>query len=624
MSIIKILPDNLINKIAAGEVVNRPYSVLKELVENSVDAKSSEIIVKIQNGGKDLLEISDNGNGMSKNDLILAFERHATSKIKDYSDLENISTMGFRGEALPSIAAVSKVRCSSRPVSASEEEANVIEIIGGKILNVKPIAITNSTTMSIEKIFYNVPARRKFLKDGKTEYRYIYTYLKKAALAYPEMSFKFFSDNRQVFEYEKDNLKNRIKDVFKEVPEDALLEVNYQSDNYHLTGFVGKKELARRTRDNQYLFINNRPVENKVINYAIFQAFKGLIESGYYPFFVLHLTMPVNEVDVNIHPNKLEVKFQNENLIRMLVKNSITEVLAGQTSLVSFGLNDYKDNQSTAEKEFYGQTKVNRAGLNAAENENKQINKTIGKDKELFSYEDKSASDYAKLEITNSVEKLQIEEEKQEDLFLRREKSGVDLLRLGREQVVTESVWQLHNKYIILESESGMMIIDQHVAQERILYEKALSWMSESKNQSQILLFPVRIELSPEDSFIYQDIAEHLAKLGYTISHFGGQSYVIEGIPAGVKNGEEVADLKAILDYYKKYREEKMGVMDSLAASYACKRSIKAGQNLQRSEMLELINQLFLCKFPHVCPHGRPVIINITVKDLDKRFMRSN
>lgn len=615
MSIIKILPDNLINKIAAGEVVNRPFSVIKELIENSVDAKSSEILVKIEKGGKDYIEISDNGKGMNKNDLILAFERHATSKIKNYNDLENIATMGFRGEALPSIAAVGRVQCFSRDNNNSEDEGNVITIDGGKIIVVKPASLTNSTTFIVRKLFFNVPARRKYLKTAKVEYKHIYTYLKKAALAYPEISFKFVSDERVVFDYKSAVMSERIKDVFKEIPKESLLEVNFKSEKYIIKGMVGKKELARKYRDNQFLFVNNRPVENKLINYAIFQAYRGLIETGSYPFYILYFEIPPSEIDINIHPNKLEVKFNDENLIRILVKKGITEVLSGQSSLVSF--------EFTAES--YQTTAKNKKELE------EEALEEVPKTTKLPLYKPTPISEDSVLKVEEESKEYKVdkknkknEQKKPEELFLRTDKSGVELLKLGREQVVTESVWQLHCKYVILESESGMMIIDQHVAQERIFYEKALIWMSESKNQSQISLFPTRLELSNEDSLVYQEIADHLTNLGYTISHFGGGSYIIEGTPPGIKNGAEIGDFLDILDYYKKYREKKKGIVDSIAASYACKRSIKAGQRLSRAEMLELINQLFLCKFPHVCPHGRPVIINMNISEIDKRFMRTS
>ncbi|MDA3886925.1 MAG: DNA mismatch repair endonuclease MutL [Candidatus Delongbacteria bacterium] len=591
---ISILPDILINKIAAGEVVERPFSVVKELVENSIDAEADEISITLRDGGKTYIEIADNGKGMTEDDLLLSFERHATSKIQNYEDLVSIETMGFRGEALPSIASVSIVEAASR--LKGSDEGSLVTIKGGVISGVQPIPLRQSTVIKVKSLFFNVPARRKFLKDAMKEYRYIYTYFKKLALSHPELNLKFIHNEKTIFDLRKEDLKNRIGSVLNEVNKDSLIEVSNSIGQYSLSGFIGKKELARKGKDNQYLFINGRIVEDKIISYTVFHTFRNMIEHGYYPFYILFIELPFSELDVNVHPAKLTVKFTDELRVKKLIQEGIGRVLRESLSIYDLGMNENEE-----------------VGSDVIPNTD---DGTEFFDKTSNTYQTPKENDHV---TSENIDKYTAKKERD---FFRPETPGSKILNIQNEVIVSENIWQMHNKYIFIQVESGIMIIDQHVAHERILYEKAIKSFSKEKLPSQALLFPVNIELSFEDRLILKEITDYMNGLGFVLREFGGNSFIIEETPLGIEVGDEKREVLDLIDNFKLYRKKKMGVIESVAASYSCKRAIKTGQNLTPDEMITLINDLFQCEFPHVCPHGRPVVIDLSLKELDKRFMR--
>ncbi len=575
---IKILPDNLINKIAAGEVVERPVSVVKELVENALDAGAKNIYIEVKDGGKTYIEVSDDGKGMDENNLILAFERHATSKISEFDDLQRIVTMGFRGEALPSIAAVSMVEAVSKPTEA--ESGNMIVIKGGTISEVRPSPSKYSTQIKIRSLFFNVPARKKFLNFDDREYKYIYSYFKKATLSRPDIGFKFVNNEKVVFDVKPQELDERICEIFPEIGKEHLFKTENSLGAYSVTGYVGKAELARKYKDNQFLFINGRIVESKMVSFNIVNMYQNLIEKGYYPFYILFINMPASEIDVNVHPSKLTVKFSDEPKIKKLIIEAIENSLKGSSSLLDLGTGTLPETSSAYE---------------------------------FKEPEQKQASEDGPSYNT----------EKQERFFRPDEKNiGTRVLKFNNELIVSENIWQMHDSYIFIQVESGALIIDQHVAHERILFEKALRHFGQLKMASQSLLFPVKVELSFEDKLILNEIKEYLDSIGFILSDFGQNTVIVEETPMGITVGDEKKELLDIIDNYKLYKKNKMDSMEAVAASYACKRAIKAGQKMTKDEMLELINDLFQCEFPHVCPHGRPVIIDLSIKELNKRFRR--
>ncbi len=577
--VIKILPDSLINKIAAGEVVERPASVVKELVENSLDAGAANIYVEVTDGGKTYIEVSDDGKGMDETNLLMAFERHATSKISEFDDLGRISTMGFRGEALPSIAAVSNVEAVSKPAGAGA--GTMVNIKGGTIASVKPSPSKYSTQIKVRSLFYNVPARKKFLNFDDREYKYIYSYFKKAALSRPEIGFTLVNGGKKIFDLKPQNLDERICDIFPEIGKEHLLRTDNSLGQYSVGGYVGKAELARKYKDNQFLFINGRIVESKMVSFNIVNMYRDLIEKGYYPFYILFIEMPAGEIDVNVHPSKLTVKFSDEPKVKRLITEAVERSLKQSSSILDLGSSPV---QPDIPHEYTHK-----------EPEPKQVKDNVA--------------------VYNP--------ERQEKFFRPDEKNiGTRMLKFNNELIVSENIWQLHDSYIFIQVESGALIIDQHVAHERILFEKALRSFGSSAMPSQSLLFPVRVELSFEDKLTLNGIREYLNSVGFIISDFGQNTIIIEETPMGISIGDEKKELLDVIDNYKLFKKNKMDSMEAAAASFACKRAIKAGQKLTSDEMLDLINDLFQCEFPHVCPHGRPVIIDLSIKELNKRFRR--
>jgi DNA mismatch repair protein MutL len=517
---ISILPDILINKIAAGEVVERPFSVVKELIENSIDAEADEISITLRDGGKTYIEIADNGKGMTEDDLLLSFERHATSKIKNYDDLISIETMGFRGEALPSIASVSIVEAASRLKDSNE--GSLVTIKGGVISGVQPTPLRQSTVIKVKSLFFNVPARRKFLKDATKEYRYIYTYFKKLALSHPELNLKLVHNDKNIFDLRKEDIKNRISSVLKEVNQDSLIEVSNSIGQYKLSGFIGKKELARKGKDNQFLFINGRIVEDKIISYTVFHTFRNMIEHGYYPFYILFIDLPFTELDVNVHPAKLTVKFTDELRVKKLIQEGVGRVLRESLSIYDLGMNENEE-----------------VGADVIPNTD---DGTEFFDNTSNIYQTPKENDHV---TSENIDKYAAKKEKD---FFRPETLGARVLNIQNEVIISENIWQMHNKYIFIQVESGIMIIDQHVAHERILYEKAIKSFSKEKLPSQALLFPVSIELSFEDRLILKEITDYMNGLGFALREFGGNSFIIEETPLGIKVGDEKREVLDLID----------------------------------------------------------------------------
>jgi DNA mismatch repair protein MutL len=574
---IKILPDNLINKIAAGEVVERPVSVVKELVENSLDAGTDNIYVEVKDGGKSYIEVSDDGRGMDESNLLLAFERHATSKISEFDDLQKIMTMGFRGEALPSIASVSMIDAVSKPKDAAE--GTLIVIKAGTISEVKPSPSKYSTQIKVKSLFFNVPARKKFLSFDDREYKSIYTYFKKVSVSRPDIGFKFVNNEKTVFDLKPQTLEERIRSLFPEIDKDELLRTENSLGNYSIKGFIGKAGLARKFKDNQFLFINGRIVESKMASFNIVNMYQNLIEPGYYPFYILFISMPPHELDVNVHPSKLTVKFSDEQKVKRLITEAVGHSLKDSVSITALS------SQNEAKEHHYEPVVLSPVQIK------------------------EHTTPYAS---------------KPEEKFFRPDEKniGTRVLKINNELIVSENIWQMHDQYIFIQVESGSLIIDQHVAHERILYEKAIRSFAKSPMPSQALLFPVRVDLSFEDRIVVNEMKEYLNKIGFILSEFGQNTFIIEETPMGLTSGDEKKELLDLIDNFKLYRKNKMDTMESVAASYACKRAVKAGQKLSKDEMLDLINDLFQCEFPHVCPHGRPVIIDLSLKELNKRFKR--
>ncbi len=612
---IKILPEQISNKIAAGEVIQRPDSVVKELIENSIDADATKIELVVKKAGKNLIQVIDDGAGMSEEDILLSVQKHATSKIWAYEDLESIKTLGFRGEALSSISAVSQVEIKTETMD--DEIGTSIKVDENGNLNKDKGSFPKGTSVSVKNLFFNTPARRKFLKTDATELKHIIDTFSKIALSHPSIHFKLYNSDEIIYDYEAGDLEERVKQVFADNMLDALLPVNEKTDYLSVTGFIGKPSLLRKSKGDQYLFINSRYIISKQINHAVFSAFENLLEKGDYPFFILFLEIDPSKIDVNIHPSKLEAKFDDEkdiyNFILAVVRKSL-----GTHDLVPSMI--FNDDELLEEKLLVNKFHSSKNG----DFTDRPVQKIHSTSEKRFTNEDIDLI-FGNL-IDESIgrsdgEIFQPPFEKQESREVYHEAHKVE-----KETGVEEFpfIIQLHNKYILAQIKSGLMIIDQHVAHERILYEKALNRLETNIPFSQQLLFSKKITLDPARIELIKELLNHLTRLGFALKFSGKKSVIIEGVPDDVKQGTEEKVLLEILEEFSNIKEEKgYEEKDLIAKSYSCKTAVKAGDKLNDKEMRLLIDQLFATSMPYVCPHGRPIVVKISLNEFDRRFGRT-
>ncbi len=593
---IQILEESLANKIAAGEVIQRPEAVVKELIENSLDSGATKISIIIKQAGKESIQIIDNGSGIPNKEVATAFTRHATSKISKLEDLSNILTFGFRGEALASIASVSQVEMLTR--TSDEDIASKIVIHGSKIIEQSKVSGESGTSITVNNLFYNTPARRQFFKSNTTEFKHIYDVIERAALSNPEIAFQFISDDEELLNVTKSNLNERISNLFGDVFFDTLLPISEETELLTVGGFVGKPEFSKKTKSTQYLFLNNRFIINRTISHAIYSGYEHLIVKGNFPFVLINLKINPAKVDVNVHPSKLEVKFLDESMIYKFVMSVVRKGIAQHA-------NPQIIQQSNGQQESF-------------DTENNVVqNFAFSSDKLIQSI------------IESNIPSIPLQSNKADEVNLKNtesEKFSQQYEHVKKNQQIEEgmSIWQIHNKYILAQIKSGIMIIDQHVAHERILYEKATQNFENHLPTTQHLLFTQTLHLTPNDFALMKELAPDLIKLGFEMKEFGKNTFAIDGVPTDVKPGKESTIVQEILSEYRHNQNQiKLDSRDNLAKSFACKSAIKAGDSLTENEMRVLIDQLFATKVPYVCPHGRPVMIKISIQELDKRFFRT-
>ncbi|MCH7721898.1 MAG: DNA mismatch repair endonuclease MutL [Bacteroidetes bacterium] len=611
---IKILPENIASKIAAGEVIQRPESVVKELLENSIDAEATNIEVIVKKAGKNLVRVCDDGTGMTEDDALLSVQKHATSKIMAFEDLEVLRTLGFRGEALNSMAAVAQIEIKTE--TRDEELGTSIKNDEmGNLIKEKG-SFAKGTCVSVKNLYYNTPARRKFLKSDATELKHIIDSFKKNALSHSHITFRFYNNDDLIFDYQHGSLEDRIKQVFADNMLDALIPVNEKTDYLSVQGFIGKPSLLKKSKGEQYLFLNRRYIINRQINHAVFTAYENLLEKGDYPFFILMLDIDPERIDVNVHPSKLEAKFDDEkgiyNFILAIVKKSL-----GMHDLVPSMVfsNEILDEEKLIVDRFHpskGNDFSDRPGRRDYDFQPPRFS-TEEIDRIFSTVTDDVATSSSDVTAAHPFEKS----ESREVLHKPTENRSSDK---------EESVYffQLHNKYILSQIKSGLMIIDQHVAHERILYEKALNRFEADIPFSQQLLFPKTVQLDPGRYELAKELYSYLNKLGFEIKFLAKNKIVIEGVPDDVKKGfEERILMDTIEEYSTNLREKKLEEKDNLAKSYSCHTSIKAGDKLNDREMRLLIDQLFATSMPYACPHGRPIVVKISLNEFDRRFGRT-
>jgi len=595
MNRIQRLPESVTNKIAAGEVIERPASVLKELLENAIDAGSTRIDVRIYDGGKEKLQVIDNGTGMSREDAILSIERFSTSKIRQFEDLEKLTSFGFRGEALASIAAVSIIEMSTRTVD--DEAGTCLRAEGGKIISVNAVPWNQGTAITVSNLFFNTPARKKFQKNALSETRQLYRIFRYYSLAYPALMFRLYSDDKVIWNLQPSGLLARIADLFDPETLHHLIPVSAADDQFSVTGYISVPEWTRSTRNDQYLFLNKRFIKNRTVEHSIYLGYgTTLNQVAGHPFFVLLLEASPERFDINIHPTKLEVRFQDERGLHHFISQAVRSALGGPR--IEKPERDTKAVQLVESVPQFG------------------VIQNIQQTPE---------------HVQSAIEPSQ--KENSEKILYRGEPrvrpNGQPEHSFGPRSEVPakhsfdpDKVWQVHNCFIFSQVKSGLIVIDQHTAHERILYEKTLRMLNCGEKPSQQLLFPQTVELNRDESLVLAEIQPHLEKLGFDVRLMGKDIAIIEAVPVDVKIGREGETLKNIIDEYQNDEYKDLDIHDRLARSFACRSAIMRGDKLTPEEMYKLIDDLFATQFPYYCPHGRPTIIDMSLKELNSRFYR--
>ena len=608
---ILLLPDNIANQIAAGEVIQRPASAVKELLENAVDAGATTINLIINDAGKSLIQVIDNGSGMSETDARMSFERHATSKIQSIEDLFHIRTMGFRGEALASIAAVAQVELKTKK---KEQETGIyIEVENSVVKKQEPVAVPDGTSIAMKNLFFNVPARRNFLKSNAAEMRHIVDEFTRVAMSFPEILFTLTANHQQLFHLEAGSLKQRIVQLLGTHYNAKLVSVKEETDYMNIYGFVGKPEAAKKTRGDQYFFVNNRFIKSPYLNHAVMSAYQQMIAADSFPMYVLFIELDPTVVDVNVHPTKQEIKFEDEKIVYAFVQAAVKHALAqfSITPTLDFDLDASIQNLSSIQQPFT-QDKQDRAAGSS-----------------LF-------KGFTQKHQAHFIERNEKSELKHWNTFYEPAKTEMpeakDKLEPGTSDVqaaifntsVSHTPSQLLNTYIITTSAGNdLLLIHQQAAHERILYEALAKTSKDAPLATQQSLFPATLELTPADTAIMQEIIPDLHDLGYVIEPFGKNAFVIQGIPADVPAGNEKYVIDILLEQYKHFSPDvSFSKREKLIRSLARQQAIKTGTALSDKEMKHLIEALFQCKQPNISPEGNPTYLEFKNEQLEKMFGR--
>ncbi len=596
---IKLLPDSVANQIAAGEVIQRPASLIKELIENSVDSGAGMIRVIIKDAGRSLVQVVDDGSGMSETDARLCFERHATSKIKSAEDLFSIYTKGFRGEALASIAAVAMVELKTR--LNKQELGTLIEIKGSKVEKQEPVSCPEGTSIAVKNLFYNIPARRKFLKSDNTELRHIINEFERVAIAHPGIKFNLFSNEKEIFNLPATNIRQRIISLFGKNINSSLVNINTETSLIKLSGFIGKPEYARKTFGEQYFFINQRYMRHPYFHKALMEAYENILSPETIPSYFIFMEADPSSIDVNIHPTKTEIKFENERMIWQILHASVREAIG------KFNISPSIDFNSE------GIIDIPPAGGGITASPEIQINPEFNPFSGDETYQRPGiAFDGEKKSNLDNWQKLysgfESEKREQSDGTLFKDTPGASII-------------QVKNRYLLCQVKSGLMLIDQKRAHERILYEKYLASTNNSSYPSQKTLFPKSIELDQADIAVLSEMEEDLKNMGFETAYLGNNSVSINGYPADAKNDNPAEMLEILIQEYKSTQQSPdQENNERVAISLARATAIPYGRHLTGEEMQELFDTLFACSTPNYSPSGKAIVTIITLEELDKRM----
>ena len=612
--IIQLLPDHVANQIAAGEVIQRPASLVKELLENAIDAKATSVNLLIKDAGKTLVQVIDNGIGMSITDARFCFERHATSKIKAAEDLFNINTKGFRGEALASIAAIAHVELKTK--RELDEVGTHIIIEGSTVSSQDAAVVPIGTSVSVKNLFYNIPARRNFLKSNTVETRHIIDEFHRVALAHSQVAFSLINNGSTVFNLPASNMRQRIVNIFGTKTNEKLVPVSEETEIVSLEGFVVKPEFAKKGRGEQFFFVNNRFIKSPYLHHAIISAFEGLIKEGGQPGYFLFLKVNTQSIDINIHPTKTEIKFDDEHAIYAMLRASVKHSL-GQFSIVPV-LDFNKDPEMVTPYDF---------------NTKKPVAPTIEVDRNFnpFEKEQRRRNDYASFK-ESSISQLNSWDAMYVGLKSDENSLDIESIEFESEEVTgsffeseektpSEITFQLQNKYIMSPIKSGIMVIHQNLAHQRVLYESILKNITVKEAISQQLLFPLRLNFTSQDIGILKNIQEQLEHTGFGFSAFEEDTIEINGIPIAVKESEIKNVLESLVnDIQTDIPDVGFSQNDLLAKSLAKSLAVKTGKAMNVKEQEDLVHQLFACKEPTKSPTNKPVLMILDASDIDKKF----
>lgn len=614
--IIQLLPDSVANQIAAGEVVQRPASAVKELLENAIDAGANKIQLIVKDAGKALIQVIDNGCGMSVTDARMCFERHATSKVRKAEDLFAIRTMGFRGEAMASIAAIAQVDMKTR--RHDEELGTLIEIEGSVFIKQEPVATSQGTSICIKNLFYNTPARRNFLKSNPAEMRHIIDEFQRVAMAHPGVAFSLHHDGVEIYRLPASALKQRIVHLFGNNYNERLIPVEEETSIINLKGFIGKPEFAKRTRGEQFFFVNNRFIKDPYLNHAVNRAYEELLPDDNFPLYVLFIDIDPAKIDVNVHPTKTEIKYLEEKSIYAILHSAV------KRSLGRFNISPTID----FDQEIGFSAMITHKSPEEIVPPSISFNPDFNPFAEERPFREKAYASFSKNyggggEITPSTKNWGSLYEISKDQTL--EQHSLKLNEDEQQIPAQKQLMQLHNRYIISQIKSGLMLIDQQAAHERVLYERFLLHLEDRKGASQQSLFPQTVILSPNDYELAKSLLDDIKSLGFEVREFGKNTLVIEGIPVdlGSANFNETQLFEHLIEGFKNSQQDlKLDKRDALARSMARNSAIKSGTVLGQEEMNTLIEQLFACKTPNFSISGKPVVQTIALLELDKKFDR--
>ena len=620
--IIQLLPDHVANQIAAGEVVQRPASVVKELLENAIDADSTNIKLIVKDAGKTLIQVIDNGKGMSPTDARLSFERHATSKIRNAEDLFQLNTKGFRGEALASIAAIAHVELKTK--QDGKELGTCIEIEGSEVKHQDVVVTPKGTSLAVKNLFFNIPARRNFLKSNAVELRHVIDEFHRVALAHPSITFSMYHNGSETFNLPESNYRQRIVNVFGVKTNEKLVPVEEATEVLTISGFVGKPEFAKKSRNEQFFFVNNRFIKSAYLNHAINSAFEGLLKDGAQPSYFLNLTVNPQTIDINIHPTKTEIKFDDEHTLYAILRSSVKHSL-GQFNIapvLDFERDANLDTPYNYQQKNAPSVEVDRT-FNPFEEEVKPIKTTSSSNSfsGATTFKKEKVANWEGLYVGLESNTNAIETDFSEITF-ESEPETTSIFDNDKDVEHKQTTYQLNNKFIISTIKSGMLVIDQHRAHQRVLYEDYLKHITVKEGVSQQLLFPLELHFSKQDIEIIQQLKEDLEATGFVFTHIKNEIVVITGVPVNVPESEVSIILEQLIsDVENEVPDTHFSAADLLAKSMAKSLAIKTGQSLTNTEQEHLVNRLFACKEPSVSPTNKTTFITMTVDELEKKFM---